>query len=157
VVTEPEKAAEPQPAEADTPQKLTPESANTIADQVIADVTIPKKVPAVDDIDGQTKALGGALASALLTATEVPLTTLQPVVGALASQLVALGIRQTEHVDPTAIHAPAWITDGVRQQSVVVPPPPDHTDGEPFTARTAVAPEPPKRIPKHARAVRVAR
>jgi hypothetical protein len=46
VVTEPEKAAEPQPAEADTPQKLTPESANTIADQVIADVTIPKKVPA---------------------------------------------------------------------------------------------------------------
>lgn len=164
MVTEPEPAADPLPAapaaaEPDpaVPPQLTPESANSIADQVIADVVIPKKVPAVDDIDGQAKALGGALASALLTATEMPITTLQPVIGALASQLVALGVRQTEHVDPQAVHAPAWITDGVRQKSVVVPDPPQHTDGEPFTARTATAPTPPKRIPKHARATRVER
>lgn len=135
---------------------LTPESAAAVADQVIdAAGVIPKKIPALDDIDGQTQALGGALASALLTATEMPLHTLQPVVGALASQLVALGIRQTELVDPEAIHAPAWITDGMRQESINVPPTPQHTDADPFTARTAVAPEIPTEIPEAERAVRV--
>jgi hypothetical protein len=125
---------------------LTPESAKALADRVIEETFIPKKVPAVDDIEAQTKAVGGAMASALLTATDVPIGTLQPVVANLAAQMVALGIRQTEHVDPAALHAPAWITDGVRQQSVKLPDPPKHTEAEPVVARTATAPEPPEHI-----------
>jgi hypothetical protein len=134
--------------------RLTPESAKALADKVIDSAVVPKKVPKVEDIDGQTKAVGGALASALLTATEMPLHMLQPVVGDLAAQLVALGIRQTKHVDPQAIHAPHWITDGVRQESIKLPEPPKHTEAAPVVARTAQAPTPPKRIAKHARAVR---
>lgn len=124
------------------------------ADQVIESAVIPKKLPALDDIEAQTKALGGALASALLTATEMPLHMLQPVVGDLAAQLVALGIRQTEFIDPAAIHAPGWITDGFRQESVKLPDPPQHTDGAPFVARTNEAPEQPAEIEESARAVR---
>lgn len=115
---------------------------------------LPKKVPALDDIDGQTKAIGGALASALLTATEMPLHVLQPVVADLAAQLVALGVRQTDNVDPEAIHAPAWITDGVRQESIKVPEPPQHTEGDPFVALVTTAPDMPSRIPKKSRPVR---
>lgn len=135
-------------------EPLTPEDAKAIADKVIEASVIPKKIPAVDDIDGQTKAVGGALASALLTATEMPLHMLQPVVGELAAQLVAYGIRQTDNIDPAAVHAPAWVTDGVRQESVKLPTPPDPTEAEPVVARTATAPEPPKRIAKRDRAVR---
>lgn len=131
------------------------ETAKSIADQVIESTVIPKKVPALDDLDGQTKALGGALASALLTATEMPLHMLQPVVGDLAAQLVALGVRQTELIDPAAIHAPGWITDGIRQESIKLPDPPQHTDGEAFVARVAEAPPVPKRIKAAARAVRL--
>lgn len=138
----------------DDQPRLTPESAKALADKVVDAGAVPKKIPAAEDIDAQTKAVGGALASALLTATEVPLTVLQPVVGALAAQLVALGIRQTEHVDPAAMHAPAWVTDGMRQQSVKLPEQPQHTEAEPVVARTAEAPTPPKRIAKHARAVK---
>jgi hypothetical protein len=126
-----------------------------VADKVIDAGVIPKKIPAVDDVDAQTKAVGGALASALLTATEMPIHMLQPVVGDLAAQLVALGIRQTEHVDPAAIHAPGWITDGVRQESVKLPDPPQHTEAEPVVARTTQAPKPPKRITHAARAVKL--
>ena len=135
-------------------EKLSPESAKAIADQVIDSAVVQKRIPSLDDIDGQTRALGGALASALLTATEMPLHMLQPVVGDLAAQLVALGIRQTELIDPNAVHAPAWITDGVKQESVKLPEPPQHTDGEPFVARTDEAPEIPNQIAKAARAVR---
>lgn len=135
-------------------QRLTPEAAKALADKVIESQVVPKKIPACDDIDGQIKAIGGALASALLTATEMPLHMLQPVVGDLAAQLVALGVRQTEHVDPAALHAPTWITDGVRQQSVKLPDPPQPTEAEPVVVRTAEAPKCPKRISKAARAVR---
>lgn len=135
-------------------KRLTPESAKALADKTIESAVIPKKIPAADDIDAQTKAVGGALASALLTATEIPLHLLQPVVGDLADQLVALGIRQTDLIDPQAIHAPAWITDGVRQKSVKLPDPPKPTEADPVVERTAVAPKCPKRIPNHARAVR---
>lgn len=136
---------------------LSPEVAQAMADkaQALGDAqVIPKKIPAADDIDAQTKAVGGALASALLTATEMPLHMLQPVVGDLAAQLVALGIRQTEYVDPDAVHAPAWITDGARQESIKLPEQPQHTEAEPVVARTAEAPTCPKRIAKHARAVK---
>lgn len=135
-------------------EPVSAEDVKALADKVIDSAVIPKKVPAVDDIDGQTKAIGGALASALLTATEMPLHLLQPVVADLAAQLVALGIRQTEHVDPAAVHAPAWITDGVRQQSVKLPEPPQHTQDTPHVEMTATAPKCPKRIPKASRAVR---
>lgn len=140
--------------------RLSPESEQVLVDKAqTLDETmdthfIPKKVPAVEDIDGQTKAVGGALASALLTATEMPLHTLQPVVADLAAQMVAFGIRQTKHVDPEAVHAPHWITDGVRQQSIKLPDPPKHTEAPPVVARTDEAPTPPKRIPHHARAVK---
>ena len=135
--------------------RLTPETAKAVADKVIESNFVPKKVPDPADIDAQTKAVGGALASALLTATELPITALQPVVGDLAAQLVALGIRQTKHVDPSAINAPTWITDGVRQESVKLPEPPKHTEAEPVEARTAEAPKCPKRIKASARAVRL--
>ncbi|CPT93038.1 Uncharacterised protein [Mycobacteroides abscessus] len=133
---------------------ISPEEAQALADKVVESQVIPKKIPPVDDIDGQVKALGGALASALLTATELPLTVMQPVVADLAAQLVALGIRQTEHIDPTAVHAPAWITDGVRQESIKLPEQPQHTESDPHVEMTATAPKCPKRIPKAARAVR---
>lgn len=133
---------------------ISPEEAQALADKVVESQVIPKKIPPVDDIDGQVKALGGALASALLTATELPLTVMQPVVGELATQLVALGIRQTEHIDPAAVHAPAWITDGVRQESIKLPEQPQHTEADPHVEMTATAPKCPKRIPKAARAVR---
>lgn len=141
----------------DQPQApvLTPESAKAIADNVIDKTVIPKKIPAAEDVDGQSKAVAGALASALLTATDMPLTMLQPVVADLAAQLVALGIRQTKHVDPDAVHAPAWITDGVRQESIKLPEQPQHTEAEPVEARTAEAPKCPKRIAKSARAERL--
>lgn len=132
---------------------LTPESAKALADKVIEETAVPKRIPAVDDIEGQAKAISGALASALLTATEMPITVLNGVVADLASQMVAYGIRQTGHVDPAAVYAPAWVTDGVRQQSVKLPEPPQHTEAEPFVTRTATAPEPPARIPKKAMAV----
>lgn len=134
--------------------RLTPESAKALADKVIDETMVPKKIPAVDDIEGQTIALVGALSSALLTATEMPLHMLQPVVRNLAEQMVALGVRQTEHIDPQALHAPAWITDGVKQQSIKLPDPPQHTEAEPVVVRTATAPKCPKRIAKAARAVR---
>lgn len=134
---------------------LTPESAAAIADQVIDETVIPKKIPALDDIEAQKKALAGALASALLTATEMPLHTLQPVVADLAAQLVAFGIRQTDQIDSAAVHAPAWITDGVKQEAVQLPEPPQHTEAEPFIEATAVAPEPPARLAKKARAVKL--
>lgn len=134
--------------------KLTPESAKALADKVMENTFIPKKVPDAADVDAQTKAVGGALASALLTATELPISTLQPIVGDLAAQLVALGIRQTHHVDPEAVHAPHWITDGMRQQSIKLPDQPVHTEAEPVEARTAEAPSCPKRIKASARAVR---
>lgn len=135
-------------------EELTPESAKALADEVIDSAVIPKKVPALDDTEGQAQAIGGALASALLTATEMPLHMLQPVVADLAAQLVALGVRQTDQIDAAAVHAPAWITDGVRQESVKLPDPPQHTDAEPYVALTAEAPSIPSRIPKAARAVR---
>jgi len=134
---------------------LTPEDAKALADKVIEASVIPKKVPEVDDVDGQTKALGGALSSALLTATDMPLHMLSPVVADLASQMVALGIRQTEHIDPTALHAPAWITQGVREQSVKIPDPPQHTEADPIVTRTETAPDVPKRIAKRMRATRL--
>lgn len=133
---------------------ISPEEANALADKLVESEVIPKKIPAPDDIDGQTKAVGGALASALLTATEMPLTVLQPWVADLAAQMVAIGIRQTEHVDPSAVHAPAWITDGVRQESIKLPEQPQHTEAEPVVEMTATAPKCPKRIPKASRAVR---
>lgn len=137
------------------PNPMTAQAASDLADKVIDAAVVPKKIPAIDDTDAQTKAIGGALASALLTATEMPLHMLQPVVGDLAAQLVALGIRQTEHIDPTAIHAPGWITDGIRQESIKLPDPPQHTDGLPFVEMTTVAPEVPEVIPAAQRAVHI--
>lgn len=142
-----------EPHVVDEPQ-LSPESMKALADKVIENNFVPKKVPKAEDIDEQIKAVGGALASALLTATEMPLHLLQPVVGDLAAQLVALGIRQTKHVDPDAVHAPHWITDGVRQESIKLPEPPQHTEAMPVAEMTIEAPACPKRIKASARAVR---
>ena len=113
-----------------------------------------RRCPGLDVVGGTAGVKGGALASALLTATEMPIHTLQPYVGDLATQLVALGIRQTEHVDPEALNVPAWITDGVRQHSVQLPAQPEPTVAEPVVERVAVAPKCPKRIAKRARAGR---
>lgn len=142
------------------PQHVTADAMKALAERLLQATapgkppTVPKKVPAVDDIAGQTKAVGAALADALVTATDTPVTVLQPFVGAIASQLVALGIRQTEHVDPDAVHAPAWIVQGMREQSTKVPEPPRPAEAPPAVVRTAKAPTPPKRIRNAARAVR---
>ena len=137
------------------PDELTPEAAKAIADQVIDETVIPKKIPDVEDVEGQKTAIAGALASALLTATDMPLHMLQPAVADLSSQLVAFGVRQTDQIDSTAIHAPTWITDGVRQEAVQLPEQPQLTEAEPYVARTAVAPAPPKKIKAAARAVQL--
>lgn len=129
--------------------------AKALSDDVMQSHVIPKKIPDVEDIDAQTKALGGALASALLTATDMPLHVLQPVVGDLAAQLVAFGIRQTEHIDPEAAHAPTWVTDGVSQHSVKLPEQPKHSEAVAFVARTAVAPALPDDIPASAMAEQI--
>lgn len=136
---------------------LTAESAKALADTVIQSATVPKKIPDFGDVEAQTKAMVGGLSSALLTATETPLNLPPPAVGAIAEQLIAYGWRQTEHIDSEAIYAPAWITDGVKQQSMKVPEQPPHTEAEPPEARTAEAPKCPKRIKKAARAVRLER
>jgi hypothetical protein len=134
--------------------ELTAEAAQAIAERVVHNAFIPKKIPNSEDIPAQIAAVGGALASALLIATDMPLTALQPWVGKLSEQLVALGVRQTGHIDPAVVRAPAWIVDGVRQESVSVPDPPQHTTAEPFVAGTAEAPKCPKAIGATARAVR---
>ena len=138
------------------PPRLTPESAKALADQTIDAAVLPKKIPPVDDIEGQEKAVVGALSHALLFATEMPITTLQPIVGDMAAYLVALGLRQTEHIAPEseAIKAPAWVVDGMREKSMKVPEQPNPLVAEPVVARTAEAPKMPKKIPGHARAVR---
>jgi len=143
--------------------QLTPEqteaAAKELADRLMKRTNpgkvpvVPKKAPKLDDIEGQTKAVGAALADALVTATDTPVTVLQPVVGALAAQLVALGVRQTKHVDPEAVHAPSWIVQGMREQSMKLPEQPP-ADAPPAVARTAKAPTPPKRVRGEARAVR---
>lgn len=137
-----------------TEPQLTPESMKALADTVIEAQVIPKKVPHVDDVDAQAKSIVGALSSAMLMATDTPLTIPPAILGDIAAQLVAYGVRQTEHVDPEAIHAPAWITDGVRQESTPLPDQYPHTEAPPIVARTDVAPKPPKRIADHARAVK---
>jgi len=144
--TEPDPMAEPG-------YTLTPESTEAIAATVIEQETIPPKIPDFDDIEGQTKAVGGALSSALLTATDTPVHALQSVVGDLAHQLVALGIRQTDCIDPEALHAPAWVTDGMAQQSVKIPAQQVHTVADPASERVATAPEPPKGKSKMSKAV----
>jgi hypothetical protein len=137
----------------DEPQ-LTPENAAAIAEKVIGETIVPKKVPAVDDIDAQISAVGAALSDALLTATDEPLHVLAPVLGSLSAQLVAIGVRVTEHADPAAAHAPMWVVDGMRAQSVKLPDPPAHTEAEPFVAGTSEAPPCPECIEPHERAVR---
>lgn len=133
------------------PQQLTAENAKALADRLMQKTNpgkvpkVAKKVPAVDNIDGQIKAVGAALADALVTATEVPVTVLQPVVGALAAQLVALGVRQTKHVDNDAVHAPAWIVQGMREQSATPTDQMRPADMPPAAARTAKAPSRPTR------------
>lgn len=133
---------------------LTPEAAKALADKAIETTVVPKKIPAADDIEGQVKTIVGALSSAMLTATEMPVQVPPAVLGAVAEQLVAYGVRQTEHIDPAAVYAPAWITDGVKQHSVKLPEQPAHTEAEPVVERTATAPSCPKRVGKAARAVR---
>lgn len=137
--------------------ELTPESAKALADKVIDEHFIPKKVPGAEDKEAQEKAVAGALASAMLTAAEMPLTMLNDYIQPIAEQMVAYGIRQTGHIDRSAVHAPHWITDGVRQQTMKLPEQTAHTEAEPVEARTAEAPKPPKRIKSEARAVRLER
>lgn len=135
-------------------ERLTPEAVKALADKVIDAGSVPKKVPAVDDIEAQEKVLVGALSSAMLTSSDMPVQIPPAVLGQLAAQLVAYGVRQTDLIDPDAIYAPAWVTDGIKQQSVQLPEQPQHTEAEPVVERTAVAPKCPKRIAKGARAVR---
>lgn len=122
----------------------------------INDITVPRKIPTPDDIAGQVKALTGALASALLTATETPIHMLYDVMDPIARQLVALGVRQTDRIDPDAVHAPAWITDGATQMAQPVPEQQNHQEAEPVVVRTAEAPKIPKRFPAGSRATPIA-
>lgn len=109
-------------------------------------LTVPRHIPEPDDIEGQVKAMTGALASALITATDNPIHMLTDVLDPLAKQLVALGIRQTAAIDPDAIHAPSWITDGATQMAQPVPEQPSPQTAEPVVVRTAEAPEIPTKF-----------
>lgn len=121
----------------------------------IADITIPRKIPALDDIEGQVKTLTGALVSALLTATEMPIHMMLDVLDPIAKQLVAFGVRQTDLIDESAVRAPAWVTDGATERAQPVPVQQNHQTAEPFVVRTAQAPPIPKRIPTGMRATEI--
>lgn len=113
------------------------------------DQTVPvvaRKIPDADDVDGQVMACVGALSGALLTATDQPLGLLQPHVRALSEQMVAYGWRQTDMVDESSIRAPAWITDGVKQDAEPIPDRVDHFDPDPDVV--AIAGESPG-VPDH--------
>jgi hypothetical protein len=122
----------------------------------IDDITVPRKIPAHEDIEGQQKAITGALASALLTATEMPIHMLIDVLDPIAKQMVAYGVRQTDAIDPAAIFAPGWITDGAKQMAQPVPEQQNHQAAEPVVVRTAEAPPIPKRFPSGSRAKPIA-
>ena len=124
--------------------------------QDINDIVAPRLIPPMDDAEGQVKALTGALASALLTATEMPIHMLTDVLDPIAKQLVAFGVRQTDLQDPTAMHAPTWVTDGAKEMAQPVPQQQDHIEAEPVVVRTAEAPKVPKRLPAGSRAQEVA-
>jgi hypothetical protein len=100
-----------------------------------------RRFPHVDDIDGQTKAVGGALASALLTATEMPLHMLQPVVGIWQPNWWPTASGRPSTSTRRRCTRRHWITDGIRQQSVKLPEQPAHTEAEPVVARTDEAPK----------------
>lgn len=121
-----------------------------------ATITVPRNIPALDDDEGQVKALTGALASALITATDNPIHMLNDVLDPLAKQLRALGIRQTDLIDPDAIHAPTWITDGATQMAMPVPEQPSAQTAEPVVTRTAEAPEVPSKFKAGQRAQPIA-
>lgn len=139
-----------------TPEGALPDPNDSTEPVDAAVVTVPKKIPAPDDIEGQNKALSGALASALLTATEMPIHMLIDVMDPIAKQLVAYGVRQTDAIDPAAIYAPAWITDGATKMAQPVPEQQNHQKAEPVVVRTAEAPKIPKRFPSGSRAMPVA-
>ena len=109
-------------------------------------LTVPRNIPPMDDEKGQIKAITGALASALITATDNPIHMLTDVLDPIAKQLVALGVRQTDLIDPDAIHAPTWITDGATQMAQPVPDQPSPQTAEPHVVRTAEAPEIPTKF-----------
>lgn len=113
------------------------------------------KVPELDDVDGQITALVGALSSALLTATDVPAMSLAPMLDPIARQLHAYGVRQTEHLDPEAVHAPSWLRDGAAARAMPVPEQPTMQHAEPPVAVVAEAPPIPKKIPAAAMARQV--
>lgn len=119
-------------------------------------LTVPRHIPDLDDEEGQIKALTGALASALITATDNPIHMLTDVLDPLAKQLRALGIRQTDLIDPDAIHAPTWITDGATQMAQPVPEQPSPQTAEPIVVRTAEAPEIPTKFKAGMRAQEIA-
>ncbi|MGZ9829854.1 hypothetical protein ACXYTP_23355 [Tsukamurella ocularis] len=120
-------------------------------------LTPSTKVPALDDLDGQRAALVGAVSSALLTSSEIPTMTLAPMLQPIVDQLLAYGVRQTDQVDPDAVHAPSWLREGARARAVEVPEQVNHhaVETEEVQARVAVAPPIPKKIPKAARASKV--
>lgn len=120
--------------------------------QDINDITVPQKIPAMDDDEGQVKALVGALASALLTATEMPIHMLTDVLDPLARQMHAFGVRQTDLIDKSAIRAPTWITDGAKQMAQPVPEQQNHQEADPVVVRTAEAPPVPSKFPAGSRA-----
>lgn len=124
--------------------------------QDASEITKVRKIPDLDDKKGQIKALTGALASALITATDNPIHMLTEVLDPLAKQLHALGVRQTAHVDPEAIHAPTWITDGATQMAQPVPEQPSPQTADPVVVRTAEAPEIPSKFKAGMRAQEIA-
>lgn len=137
-------------------QPFVPGQGHSTDPEDISDIIVPRKIPDLDDKDGQIKALTGALASALLTATEMPIHMLTDVLDPIARQLQAYGVRQTPDIDPAAMHAPAWITDGATQMAQPVPEQQNHQTADPVVVRTAEAPPIPKRFPSGSRAKPVA-
>ncbi|TWS25346.1 hypothetical protein FK268_09135 [Tsukamurella sputi] len=116
-----------------------------------------QKIPDLDDAEGQRAALVGALSSALITSSEIPTMTLAPMLQPIADQLLAYGVRQTDRVDPDAVHAPSWLREGAQARAVEVPEQVNHheVETEELQARVAEAPPIPKKIPKAARATSV--
>ena len=111
-----------------------------------------KKIPALDDRDGQIQALTVALMIGLSNGGERGYTLIFTEVRGIAEMLYSFGVRQTEHVEQIEIDPadllPGWMKEQVREQSEPVPVQPDLTAPQ-DTPLVGEAPKPPKRIPKN--------
>lgn len=107
-----------------------------------------KKIPALDDRDGQIEVLTAGLLTCLISGGDQSYPVPLPEVSKIAALAYDCGIRQTaDKAEQINVSLPGWIKEQVREQSEPVPAQPDLTAPQ-DTPLVGEAPKPPKRIPK---------